>query len=242
VFFNSSDTAICEKFCLDFFDQSINNPTSWLWLFPGGSPATSTVQDPAQICYNLPGTYDVTLITSSVSGNDTLTLANFITVNATPSFPTITQNGFVLTSSFATSYQWQLNSADIAGATNQTYVVTQSGYYTVIIGDENGCQNSSGIDVLIDGIINQFSDVRVSVSPNPACSDFEIQWSGVIPGEWLNIEIMNTLGEVMFSSREKTSSPTFSKQFHLSDATGGIYFIEMKSESASARIKLLIAN
>src|SRR6185295_17234913 len=33
--FASSDTSVCEKFCINFFDSSTNNPTSWQWNFPG---------------------------------------------------------------------------------------------------------------------------------------------------------------------------------------------------------------
>src|SRR6185436_9489400 len=86
-------------FCIDFFDSSSNNPTSWQWSFPGGNPSSSTDQNPAFICYDLPGVYDVTLITTGPDGNDTLTLSNYITVYATPPFPTITQVGYTLTSS-----------------------------------------------------------------------------------------------------------------------------------------------
>src|SRR5216110_1665635 len=77
--------------------------------FPGGSPSSSANQNPTNICYNNPGTYDVTLITTNVNGNDTLTLPGYITVYATPSIPTITQTGYTLTASAAANYQWQLN-------------------------------------------------------------------------------------------------------------------------------------
>src|SRR5206468_2307082 len=131
--FSTSDTTLCEKFCTNYFDLSTNNPVSWQWIFEGGSPATSNVQNPVQICYNISGTYNVTLITIDSSGNsDTLILNNFITVFSTPPFPTITQASYTLTSSPANSYQWQFNSVDIPGATNQSYDVLQTGYYTVV--------------------------------------------------------------------------------------------------------------
>src|SRR6185295_14373225 len=106
-------------------------------------------QNPTSICYDEPGVYDVTLITTSAIGNDTLTLQGYITVYSTPPFPTITQNGFILTSSAANSYQWQLNATDISGATNQSYEVLQSGYYTIVVGDSNSCKNSATLYVLI---------------------------------------------------------------------------------------------
>src|SRR4030095_7707312 len=114
---SSSDTIVCQKFCIDFSDLSTNNPTSWKCSFPGGTPGTSSVQNPSAICYNSPGIFDAQLISCNAFGCDTLLMQDFIIVNATPPFPIITQTGNVLTSSPAAAYQWQLNSVDIPGAT-----------------------------------------------------------------------------------------------------------------------------
>jgi hypothetical protein len=81
-----SATSVCEKFCVDFTDSSTNNPTAWQWFFPGGTPASSTLQHPTNICYAVPGIYDVTLVTTNAAGNDTLTLPAYITVNPYPTF------------------------------------------------------------------------------------------------------------------------------------------------------------
>src|SRR5262249_45010788 len=64
--FVADQAEICQKFCTDFIDQSTNEPTAWQWIFEGGSPPTSNEQNPTNICYNEPGSFDVTLITTSV--------------------------------------------------------------------------------------------------------------------------------------------------------------------------------
>ncbi|MBL7927790.1 MAG: PKD domain-containing protein [Bacteroidia bacterium] len=79
--FAASNVSFCDSVCISFADSSINSPTSWQWVFTGANPATATVQSPTNICYNVPGTYDVTLICSNAAGADTLTLTNYITVN-----------------------------------------------------------------------------------------------------------------------------------------------------------------
>src|SRR4030095_411091 len=84
VSFGAATTQLCQKFCTGFTDSSTNNPQSWQWLFPGGTPSSSTDQNPSQICYQVPGVYDVTLITTNASGSDTLTLIDYITVYQTP--------------------------------------------------------------------------------------------------------------------------------------------------------------
>ncbi len=64
---------------VNFTDLSSNNPTSWSWIFEGGSPSTSSAQNPT-VVYNNPGTYEVTLVASNAVGTDTETLVNYITV------------------------------------------------------------------------------------------------------------------------------------------------------------------
>lgn len=70
-FAQSADT-ICVGGSLSFSDLSSNQPTSWLWQFQGGTPATDTTANPSGIVYTTPGTYNVTLITSNIAGSDTL--------------------------------------------------------------------------------------------------------------------------------------------------------------------------
>jgi PKD repeat protein len=191
----ASSTTLCQKFCIDFVDNSTNNPTAWLWLFDGGSPTSSTDQNPAHICYNAPGEYDVTLITTNANGNDTLTLPGYITVYSTPPFPSIAQVGYTLTSSLADAYQWQLNAVDIPGATDQSYTVQQSGTYTVIITDANGCQNSFSTYVLISGIDESNIDAGIYIFPNPVNDELSIQASSIQMNEATSISIVNVLGQ-----------------------------------------------
>lgn len=82
--FSVSDSSVCERSCVDFTDQSVNGALSWLWLFPGGTPSTSTDPSPTGICYNTPGLYDVTLIVSNAFGADTLTKSGYMNIETCP--------------------------------------------------------------------------------------------------------------------------------------------------------------
>lgn len=238
--FSSADTNVCEKFCTSFTDQSTNNPTSWLWLFPGGGPSSSTDQNPSQICYQLPGTYDVTLITTNAGGSDTLTLTDYITVNPTPPVPTIFQNGYILTSSVASNYQWQFNNTDIAGATNQSYNATQTGYYTIITSDDFGCMSSATVYVEITGIEDVLFDAHVSVYPNPSNGNFVVEWSGGHVRDEFQLNIYNTLGQLVFSSAEIIATTALKKEIELPDKSVGVYFLSIKSGNLSLTKKLLV--
>ena len=72
-------TEDCPLSCVQFTDQSLCDPQSWSWSFPGGEPATSTEQNPV-VCYNSAGEKEVTLLVSNVDGSSstslTLTILN----------------------------------------------------------------------------------------------------------------------------------------------------------------------
>ena len=68
---------------VSFYDQSSYLPTNWQWNFEGGTPASSTEQNPQDIVYNVSGIYEVTLIATNSLGNDTLTKICYIEVEQT---------------------------------------------------------------------------------------------------------------------------------------------------------------
>ncbi len=51
--------------------------TSWSWSFPGGTPSTSTNQNPT-VTYASPGWYDVTLTVSNSAGSNTKTINHMV--------------------------------------------------------------------------------------------------------------------------------------------------------------------
>jgi hypothetical protein len=94
------------------------------------------------------GNYTVIVTASGCASSPSAPMT--VTVNPTPPTPTITPGGpttfcaggnVSLTSSSATGNQWYLNGNPIGGATNQTYVATASGNYTVVV-TTSGCSSS----------------------------------------------------------------------------------------------------
>ncbi len=81
-------TTFCEEGCRTFTSTSTFDPTfsdgagsaTYSWSFPGGSPTTSSQQNPV-ICYPNPGTYSVTLtVTDNIGTSAPSTQTNLITV------------------------------------------------------------------------------------------------------------------------------------------------------------------
>ena len=75
--FSADLTSFCESTSITFTDESME-AVSWSWIFEGGTPSTSTEQNPT-VVYEEAGSYDVTLImTNSFGFTDTLTQTDYI--------------------------------------------------------------------------------------------------------------------------------------------------------------------
>ncbi len=81
--FTSNSQNICTGNSLLFTNISQNNPLTYQWYFPGGTPASATTAN-VTVTYNTPGAYEVTLITTNAVGSDSITIANYIQVNNPP--------------------------------------------------------------------------------------------------------------------------------------------------------------
>jgi hypothetical protein len=119
----------------------------------------------------------------------------------------------------------------------------------VIVGDGNGCVNSSTEYVLISGI-EVLSDQNISVYPNPSSGNFIVEFSCAEASEnrLLEIDVVNMLGQKVFSSTEKITTVDSKKKIDLSDTAPGVYFVQIKSINdgtghsfAGVRKKIIIA-
>jgi len=85
--FSISDSASCNGI-VQFFDNSINGPTSWSWDFGDGNG--SSLKNPQHI-YSQSGTYNVKLIVSNAFGVDSIIQFSIVSVNLPP-VPMVTDN------------------------------------------------------------------------------------------------------------------------------------------------------
>ncbi|MFH1320024.1 MAG: PKD domain-containing protein [Bacteroidota bacterium] len=164
--FSGSSVEICEGESIDFLDGTTKIPTSWSWTFTGGTPATSTAQNPANIVYNTAGTYTVSLTATNAQGNDTETKTSYITVNALPvvdlGLDQTACDGVPITldagAGVGKSYLWNELSV------SQTIDVTTTDTYSVMVVNATGCY---GYDTTII-TVNPNSPVSVSIAAVPA--------------------------------------------------------------------------
>ncbi len=296
-FFGNNFSAACINTPFAFIDQSANNPTSWSWSFPGGSPATSTVQNPS-VTYTANGIYTVTLVSANANGTSTpyistisvvsqptvavshktvcsgqstiltlttnATIASWsnggfglsvsvinpttssvygytaslgacqttgnvsVTVISPPPIPTVTINGNTLTSSPSASYQWYYNGSPVPGATLQTYVAPQDGWYTVWV--YNGpCASSANPFYHVLTQLKETEAVSTSflISPNPIGEFISFELPENFK-EAIHYEIVNTLGQLIESGK-LTKSTEQKQQIKPEKLNSGTYFLRLIS-------------
>ena len=235
--FQSVDSMICPGTCTDFTNMSIN-ATSYQWFFPGANPSVSTDLNPSVICYNTPGSYDVTLIASNGNMHDTLVFSNYITVYPYPPPQGISQNGDTLFANpGAVSYQWFFDGNIIPGATNYFYVATQSGNYNVVATDANGCEVEAVIFSVVAGFTAEPSgEAEIKIFSDPSGIKINVIVAGVNkPME--QIMIYNLLGENVLSLFPKITGNQYTVELDVRGLAPGIYIIKLFSPSQTFHAK-----
>ena len=137
----------CVPLVVHFLDQSDNNPTSWSWTFQGGTPPTSTMENPT-ITYNTAGTFDVTLTVSNSEGSDTQNEFDLIVVNDDPvaDFDYNIDDLFVdfdNTSVNGNTYQWNFGDGQFSTQVNPSHEYNADGTYDVTLTATNECGSDS---------------------------------------------------------------------------------------------------
>ncbi|MBT8195482.1 MAG: PKD domain-containing protein, partial [Bacteroidia bacterium] len=75
---------ICSGDSISFIDMTWNGDVdTWSWSFPGGTPASSSAQNPI-IYYNTPGIYNVSLTVTNAAGSDSISRQNLVVVRNSP--------------------------------------------------------------------------------------------------------------------------------------------------------------
>jgi PKD repeat protein len=220
---------LCPGTCSNFTNLSVG-ASSYEWIFPGANPSNSSDLNPANICYNAAGTYDVTLIAHGSNGDDTLEFANFITVYPQPPPQSIIQNGDTLSAlGGATTYQWYFNGSSITGATDYFYVALQSGNYNVVATDSNGCEVEAAI---LNVLASAQSSVSVSkgseqleVFPNPVSDELYVNSYKLFGTAEAVVSIYNLMGDKVYEGKHFEPMAIDCENF-----AEGVYYLEVISE------------
>jgi len=182
--------------CVNFQDQSTGNPTSWQWTFDGAETPNSTDQNPTNICYSTPGTYNVTLTVENATDTDTETITGCITVEANPILPiaqfegsplVIPQGGVVNFTNLSENgpfetWAWDFEEGD-PSETNDS-IPPPITYWEVGTFDvELRCENTAGIQDI------ELKENYIRVIPEatePPTANFIANYTVIQPGDMIN--------------------------------------------------------
>jgi len=260
--FAADDTEICEGEMVNFTDASSGDVISWEWIFEGGSPASSSFQNPS-VAYFDTGSYDVTLTVSDGTNSHTIVYENYIAVDETPELPATPEGedliciNFVWESEYTTtgsvnanSYIWNLSPEDagtISGSGivgevewNQDYI----GLANIKVKGVNACgegEFSESFEVMVDvcGGIDKTAKKSLRIIPNPAINQiivkFAQEWNGVY-----QVSVLNNLGEIVIPGREVNTLENSSLVLNVENLETGIYYLVVRNNESIYNELLII--
>jgi PKD repeat protein len=237
--FTSSSSSSCTGQSITLTDNSTNSPTSWAWTMTGGTPASSTSQNPT-VSYSSAGTYTVSLVATN-GGGSSAPVSHVITVNAPPAVtaPSMTmcssQSSITLSASGASTYSWS------TGGTNATCVVSPTSSTTYSVwGTSNGCRSAAvPVSVVVSnctGISNYSIANQINIFPNPASDLLNINL-GLLSGT-KTVELYDVSGRLV--AQKNTDGDAM--QVELADVSKGTYFVKILNEKNIVAVKMIVVS
>lgn len=240
--FEVSSTDNCAPATMFFTDQSTGIPSTWLWTFEGGTPATSTEQNPS-VEYTEAGTYSVILQVSNAAGSSTLNAQDYITIQAIPStafdYVNTSPNEYQFNNltDDADTYEWDFGDGNGSQAIAPLHIYADAGTYTVTLTATNDCGSNTYTETIVISSVEKEQSIEpFSLYPNPNTGSFIIQW-GDQSLDILHMTYLNTLGQIIpasFLQGEQEIS------VQVDDVPSGIYFIRLNTSKGDYVKKVII--
>ncbi|WP_027419557.1 T9SS type A sorting domain-containing protein [Crocinitomix catalasitica] len=154
--------------------------------------------------------------------------------------PIINITGSLLSTAEYASYQWYLDDVEIPGATEQTYMFTEEGFYKVEVSSEYDCVGiSESFEVRGLGISN-LDITSLVIHPNPSNGEFTLSYDLRANAD-VNIEIKDITGKIIYSENNlNTSIGHHQKAIDLSRYAKGIYIATIKVGADKYTRKLIL--
>ena len=240
--FEVSSSDNCAPATMFFTDQSTGIPSTWLWTFEGGTPATSTEQNPS-VEYAEAGTYSVILQVSNAAGSSTLNAQDYITIQAIPSaafdYVNTSPNEYQFNNltDDADTYEWDFGDGNGSQAIAPLHIYADAGTYTVTLTATNDCGSNTYTETIVISSVEKEQSIEpFSLYPNPNTGSFIIQW-GDQSLDILQMTCLNTLGQIIpasFLQGEQEIS------VQVDDVPSGIYFIRLNTSKGDYVKKVII--
>lgn len=221
----------------------IANATTYNWSVPAGATIVGgATTNSITVDFAMSATSgNVTVYGSNSCGNGDVSEPFAVAVNPIPETPTIVSSGDTLISNAAIGNQWQFEGAIIPGATGQTHVASQSGWYWTSV-TLNGCESdtSNHIYILITSA-NTLTNGNLKIYPVPNDGRFRVVLENPMGGEY-NLILMNMLGNKVFEQELRKEEGAIDYQVDIRPAGSGIYMLIVENEKERIVRKVIIRN
>ncbi len=248
----------CEGLEVQFSDQSLG-ATSWMWTFTGGTPETSTEQNPV-VVYGDAGYFTVTLEISDGSNSTSMTKSNYIHVmdvpdQAGPIFgddqvamgDVVEYHIDVLDD--CTLYDWLLvpEGSGVMEVTMNFVTIHWSeswnGTATLKVCGGNDCgmgPYSEDFTVIVADPtgIAKIDEKAINIYPNPSKGQFVLELSSIEPVNY-QLSVVNLLGIDVLQKTIEVSG-AYSETIDITALPEGVYYLYLRNEQQSVVRKLII--
>lgn len=212
---------------------AISGASSYQWELPQGASGNSNTNS-ITVDFGLTAISGDVSVSGSNSCGDGMASVLHVTVNEKPGTPVIIQDGHTIISDASDGNQWYDEAGIINGATQQQYIVTWDGdYYTIVTLDGCSSEPSNVLTVIVSGTQEETLNNQISVYPNPATAELNIEIKGY--ENFTILEILNPTGQVAYKGIVKGKTVLNTSQFNK-----GVYLLRLITGDKNPIIKKVI--
>lgn len=207
-----------------------------LSLPPGATYNWSTGDSTQSITITQPGTYSATIF-NTATGCFAFTTNLVVIAQGSIQTPIINQNGNILSApniipAPGITYQWSLNGAPIAGATQATLLIPGNGCYTLTI-FENNCSSISNIICVTNTSIDEITNIQINITPHPVTS-VSIMETSFDPGSTTTLHLVDVTGKTAIPSWQQQGT---SFEIDKKNLPPGIYYLTLLNSNYKSVIR-----
>ena len=170
---------------------------------------------------NLAGDYYV----SVTYGTGCTGVSSHLALNVLPSpSVSITVQGDTLTDLSGVSQQWYKGNMLIPGATSKVYIAPGPGNYSVLITDNNNCQELSNAVLISTGLGEINAPVDFTLYPNPVGEKGQILIRTLPVSTGKSLKVFDVSGQLILQTKIKWPQT----ELDLSQLASGVYFVELQ--------------
>jgi len=233
-------------------DLSTGGPETWAWVFEGGTPSSSDLQEPPPVFYNEAGTYEVSLSVTNANGSSTETKTDYIVTG----YPPVAGYSFIAelnsdetiinftdeSSNNPAAWEWTFDGGTPGTSTDQNPTgisYTIPGYYDIsLIASNDFGVNTYMETIYVDVIsnISQTTEDYFEVYPNPSSGIFNIEQSSSTAK---NIWVYDARGSLVVHHKNLWNK---SLTIDLSEFDKGIYLLKVETEDKSFSKRIILSD